>query len=113
MASWRQLHAARNAGIEIGAHTIAGGHELAARFGPITAFAYPSGYHDRAIRRRVSAEGYLGACAVGDKLARLDGDRFAINRLVVRADTSVGALDEMLGAQRVPRFHRGATLSVP
>ncbi len=118
MCSWAQLREIRRLGIEIGAHTVthpqldaiaraAMRHEvqrsrteLERRLEqPVTTFAYPHGYHNAAVRRAVRDAGFAGACAVGDGLANLDGDRFAIGRVIVGGGTDLATLDRFLRGQ--------------
>lgn len=115
MISWSQLSEAAGEGVEIGAHSHT--HPqldrlratrltneirrpkalLEDRLGlAVTSFAYPYGYRDRAAARAVAEAGYDNACGVDDLPARLGGNRLALPRLTVDADTSVEQLGQML-----------------
>ena len=110
LMSWDEVAEVDAAGIECGAH----GHThvqldtvprararaeirdsvraLEDVVGPVESFAYPHGYHSRAVRWEVARAGCASACAVVDALASAGADRFAIPRVVVRADTTAEAL---------------------
>ncbi|HET9198998.1 MAG TPA: polysaccharide deacetylase family protein [Solirubrobacterales bacterium] len=63
---------------------------------PVTTFAYPYGYHDRAAKEAVAAAGYLAACRVGNLACEPDDDRFALPRLTVRSRTDVRRLGRLV-----------------
>src|SRR3954447_19526264 len=108
MVSWRQLEDLRDAGVEIGSH---GHHHVALDLVgeeraalelvnskllledrlqvPVNSFAYPFGYHTKAVKRLVSHVGYTSACAVKNALSHPDDDCFALARFTVTADTTV------------------------
>jgi peptidoglycan/xylan/chitin deacetylase (PgdA/CDA1 family) len=124
LMSWSQIAEISAAGIECGAH----GHThvqldavsasrarkeiersqvaLAAVSGPVASFAYPHGYHSRRVRRAVRRAGFASACAVGDGLASVSDDPYAITRAVVRAGTSVEALMRILEGRDATRGSR-------
>jgi peptidoglycan/xylan/chitin deacetylase (PgdA/CDA1 family) len=62
----------------------------------VWSFAYPHGYHSRAIKRLVREAGYTSACAVGYAMSSTRADPFALARLQVEADTGVDALAALL-----------------
>ena len=115
VASWSQLQEIVAAGIECGAHSHS--HPeldrlavseldeevrapktiLEQRLGrEIGAFAYPFGYHSRAVRRAVKAAGYRVACAVGETSASPGCDPLAIPRLTVPCGTDASDLARLL-----------------
>jgi peptidoglycan/xylan/chitin deacetylase (PgdA/CDA1 family) len=47
----------------------------------VASFCYPHGYSSRRVRRAVAAAGYLNACGMGRRLARPDGDPYAVERV--------------------------------
>ncbi len=47
----------------------------------VASFCYPHGYSSRRVRRAVAQAGYLNACGVGHRLARPDGDPYAVERV--------------------------------
>jgi peptidoglycan/xylan/chitin deacetylase (PgdA/CDA1 family) len=53
---------------------------------PVDSFAYPHGYHDRAVRRAVAEAGHTSACEVGYRRYRGIGHRYAIPRLLIGPD---------------------------
>lgn len=59
---------------------------------PVRSFCYPHGYHGRAVRRAVRAAGFDNACAIGHRLQRPDGDRYAVQRVMVTPDHDPDAL---------------------
>ena len=115
IASWSQLREIVAAGIECGAHSHSHpeldrlpaaeleeeirvpkalleqhlGREAAS-------FAYPFGYHSRAVRRAVEAAGYRAACAVGETSASPRCDPLAIPRLTVPFGTDASGLARLL-----------------
>jgi hypothetical protein len=62
----------------------------------VPSFAYPHGYSSAWIRRAVQQAGYTTACAVKNALSHLNDDPFAIARLTIEADHSMGAFAGML-----------------
>ncbi len=59
--------------------------------------AWPYGIVDRDLERAAAAAGYGAAFAVGDRLARADGDLFAIPRLVVSDADRGERFEKLLG----------------
>ena len=53
---------------------------------PVPSFAYPHGYHDRAVRAAVARAGHESACEVGYRRYRGVGRRYAIPRLLIGPD---------------------------
>jgi peptidoglycan/xylan/chitin deacetylase (PgdA/CDA1 family) len=47
----------------------------------VASFSYPLGYSSRRVRRAVAGAGYLNACGIGSRLARPDGDPYAVERV--------------------------------
>lgn len=78
---------------------------------PVRSFAYPHGYHDRAVRSAVARAGHDSACEVGHRRYRGTGHRFAIPRLLIGPDHSpadVVALVTRAGPRLVPALKRAA-----
>jgi len=63
---------------------------------PVSSFAYPHGYHDRAVRQLVVDAGYTSACAVRNALSHPADDVFALARVTVTSDTGVPELRRVL-----------------
>lgn len=122
LMSWEQIVEIDAAGIEVGAH----GHRhfqldtvtlaraaaeietswraVADRVGRVTSFAYPHGYHTRAVRDTVRRTGFGAACAVRDGIASLPEERYAITRAIVRGGTTVEEfIDIIEGRYATPR----------
>jgi peptidoglycan/xylan/chitin deacetylase (PgdA/CDA1 family) len=115
LMSWSEIREAAAAGIEIGGHThthvqldalpLSRATEeiersrrlLAERVGEVRAFAYPHGYHSRAVRAAVRHSGFRCACAVADGLASSRDDRYAISRVVIRRAMSLEAFVHAIG----------------
>lgn len=131
LMTWDQISEISEAGIECGAHTethpqlditpreraraeIAGSKRALERVvGPVKSFAYPHGYHSRALRQEVQRAGFRSACAVGDGLAS-QADRYAIARKIVRGGMGVEALERALNGPLASsrRFRRVAWRAV-
>ncbi len=70
---------------------------LDARLGhPVRSFAYPHGYHGRAVVDAVRAAGYDSACAVREMLSSPSDDRYALARVTLTADRTVEDLRGVL-----------------
>src|SRR3954454_9353780 len=125
MVRSRQLEEVRDAGVEIGSHgehhvalDVVGERRAALELvnsklvledrlqAPVASFAYPFGYHTRAVTRLVERVGYTSACAVKNALSHPDDDRFALARRTVTAETTLARVTELLAG-------RGAPLSWP
>ena len=108
MLSWSQLHDARAAGVEIGAHSVmhpqldrlppsrlreelyASKAQLEDRLGaPVWGLAYPFGYSSARVRQAARDLGYRYACAVGNTMMGDHPDLFALPRLTIRRATSL------------------------
>ena len=106
MLCWSQIRESAAAGIEIGAHThrhpqldqLAAGalrEELEDSRAlledglgqPVTGLAYPFGYSNTRVRAAAPAAGYEYACAVGNRFAGRQADRFALPRLTIGRHT--------------------------
>lgn len=115
IVSWSQLREIAAVGIECGAHSHT--HPELDRLAPaelereirtsktvleqrlrtrIEAFAYPFGYHSRAVRRATGAAGFRAACAVGETSASATSDPLALPRLTVVHGTDVARLRRLL-----------------
>ena len=113
-----QLRVVHSAGIECGAHSHSHPQldRLSSPYGlrdevrrprciledvlneQVTTFAYPFGYHSRAVRRAVADAGYAGAFRVDNVRSRpLDDDPFALPRMTVtprlNASTIIDAIE--------------------
>lgn len=78
---------------------------------PVRSFAYPHGYHDRAVRSAVARAGHDSACEVGHRRYRGFGHRLAIPRLLIGPDhrpADVVALVTQGGPVLVPALKRAA-----
>nr|AGC72827.1 polysaccharide deacetylase [uncultured bacterium A1Q1_fos_1246] len=78
----------------------------------VTSFAYPHGYHDKAVQQMVQAAGFTAACGVKDAISRPDDDRFGLARLIVAGDTTLPQFANLLAGRGValaPRYERPAT----
>jgi peptidoglycan/xylan/chitin deacetylase (PgdA/CDA1 family) len=69
---------------------------------PVSSFAYPHGYHGPVVRRLAQECGFASACAVKNALSWDDDDRFALARLMVRADTTLDRLEAWLDGRGAP-----------
>ena len=65
----------------------------------VTTMAYPFGYQSAATRRLVKAAGYLAAVAVRYEAWEVQGDRFAISRLLIGPDHTPEALVALVDAR--------------
>lgn len=109
MMSWAQARDLPSAGIECGAHTVthpeldtlrradalreiqASKEEIERETGlTIRSFAYPHGYHDAQVRDFVKRAGYASACGVKHGLSGIGDDPFALARLMVTRDLTIG-----------------------
>lgn len=109
-------------GVEMGAHSVTHpqldciGREAASREiagskkaleelieRPVDTFAYPHGYHDKAVRQMVIEAGYSSAAAVRNALSHPQDDPFALARYTVMADCSVEHLEAVLAGTAVKR----------
>jgi peptidoglycan/xylan/chitin deacetylase (PgdA/CDA1 family) len=122
---WDQLVELRAAGVEIGSHSHThraldclnqsdlrdelvasrqlledGLHER------VQSFAYPYGYHSKAVREAVHAAGYTSACAVKNALSHEGDDVFAIARVLIERDTGVATIDAICEGRGWPRAWR-------
>jgi peptidoglycan/xylan/chitin deacetylase (PgdA/CDA1 family) len=109
LMGWSGVADVVRAGVEIGSHNLVhtpmdvlprvvmarqvrdARRQLQDRTGtPVPSFAYPHGYHDRAVRDAVVRAGHASACEVGHRGYPGDGHRYAIPRLQVTPDHSPG-----------------------
>jgi peptidoglycan/xylan/chitin deacetylase (PgdA/CDA1 family) len=127
MMSWTELRSLSEAGVEIGAHSLthpeldvignkrarqeiaeSRDHLEAGLARPVRSFAYPHGYHSRAVVGIVADSGYDSACAVKHRWSHLGDDAFALSRLIIDGWMSSEALERMLVSPptRQPRERR-------
>jgi peptidoglycan/xylan/chitin deacetylase (PgdA/CDA1 family) len=126
MLAWSDIEDVAALGVEVGAH----GHEhvpldeltaaaaqaniiesksrLEHALGlPVASFAYPHGYHSRAIKEMVRLAGFSSACAVKQGLSGPGDDVLALGRFFVPADASVDRLKTLMTSlSRAPRHER-------
>jgi peptidoglycan/xylan/chitin deacetylase (PgdA/CDA1 family) len=69
---------------------------------PVPGFAYPHGYHDRAVKRLVTEAGFAHAAAVRNALSPVDDDPFALARVTVMADDDADRIERIVLGQGVP-----------
>jgi peptidoglycan/xylan/chitin deacetylase (PgdA/CDA1 family) len=115
MLSWEQLRRLDAEGCEIGAHSathreldtiprpelvdeVRGARStLAMGLGhPVRSFAYPHGYHDRAVKDAARRAGFDSACAVRNMLSSPSDDRFAMARITIDASWDAAQLASVL-----------------
>lgn len=72
---------------------------------PVDSFAYPHGYHDRAVKNMVVEAGYTSAAAVRNALSHAEDDRFALARFTVMGDCSAERLAGVLRGEEIGRAH--------
>ncbi len=115
MLTWDQVVSINEAGIECGGHThthpeldtlpLAQAQEeivqckqlLEKHIGQnVLSFAYPYGYHTEGVKQIVKDAGYTSACAVKYEMSSEATDPFALARLIVSDDMSVGELANTL-----------------
>ena len=68
----------------------------------INTFAYPHGYHDKAVKHLVAAAGYTSAAAVRNALSPADDDPFALARVTVMSDFSAEQIARVLTGRGAP-----------
>jgi peptidoglycan/xylan/chitin deacetylase (PgdA/CDA1 family) len=129
MLTWSDIDDVAALGIEIGAH----GHEhraldelpgakaqtnilesknrLETHLGlPVESFAYPHGYHTRAIKEMVRLAGFTNACGVKHALSGPRDDVYALARVIVPPDADAARLhDLMVALPRASRHERMQT----
>jgi peptidoglycan/xylan/chitin deacetylase (PgdA/CDA1 family) len=126
MLSWEQIRRLDAEGCEIGAHSathreldtiprqelvdeVRGSRStLAMGLGhPVRSFAYPHGYHDRAVKDAAKRAGFDSACAVRNMLSSPTDDRFALARITIDATWDAARLARVLdgGDLRVAPRH--------
>jgi peptidoglycan/xylan/chitin deacetylase (PgdA/CDA1 family) len=129
LLSWTQLRELASAGIEIGSHshthpqldTIseARADEEIGRSrslleeglqAAVTSFAYPHGYHTKAIMGQLRQHGYTAGCAVKNVLSHDADDRWSLGRAVVFDDTQTEALAAWLEGRGLPAAWSGERL---
>jgi peptidoglycan/xylan/chitin deacetylase (PgdA/CDA1 family) len=73
----------------------------------IDTFAYPHGYHDKAVKQLVAAAGFTSAAAVRNALSPADDDPFAIARVTVMSDFGPDRIAEVLTGRGAPTARPG------
>lgn len=131
MMSWAQIAELPAHGIECGAHThshpqldtlprrqaryeiVHSKRLLEEKLGrAVTSFAYPHGYHDKAMKQMVQEAGFTAACGVKHAISRPDDERFALARLIVAGETTLPQFADLVAGRGValaPRHERPAT----
>ncbi len=66
----------------------------------VLTFAYPFGYYTSALQEEVCRAGFTSACAVKNTLCTGASNPYALERLIVRRDVSVEALEALLARKR-------------
>jgi peptidoglycan/xylan/chitin deacetylase (PgdA/CDA1 family)/GT2 family glycosyltransferase len=121
MLDWRQLGEVAAAGVEIGAHSHThreldtlsrreaawevehSGQRLRDELGlPVSTFAYPYGYSNRAVRAAVRDAGYDAACGVKNAYSHTGDDRWALSRILVERDLDTAALTRLVTRPVLP-----------
>jgi hypothetical protein len=73
----------------------------------IDSFAYPHGYHTRAIKDMVRLAGFSSASAVKNALSGPRDDVYAIARILIPGDAPVEQLDQLMRrSSPAPRYER-------
>lgn len=120
MLTWSQVREIDRSGIELGAHSVSHpqldllrpavaraeieGSRQALEDGigrAVDTFAYPFGSYDRRVREMVVEAGFNAACAVKHAISHRGDDRFALARIIVRADDDVAKLARYLRGECV------------
>jgi peptidoglycan/xylan/chitin deacetylase (PgdA/CDA1 family) len=129
MLDWTQINDLYNAGIEIGAHAhrhlaldeldrataqieiVQSKNLLEDQLGTrIDSFAYPHGYHSRALQEMVRLAGFTSACGVKHALSGPGDDLYALARIMVPGDASAHDLGALMhNLHRAPRHERVQT----
>ena len=76
----------------------------------VASFAYPFGYHNRAVRQQVVDAGFTSACAVKQALSGPGDDIFALARVLIPGDLTADELARVLDAATVSRARAGERL---
>jgi peptidoglycan/xylan/chitin deacetylase (PgdA/CDA1 family) len=73
----------------------------------VDTFAYPHGYHDKAVKNMVAAAGFRSAAAVRNALSPAEDDAFALARVTVTADFGPEQVARVLTGHGAPVARRG------
>jgi peptidoglycan/xylan/chitin deacetylase (PgdA/CDA1 family) len=73
----------------------------------VDSFAYPHGYHDKAVKELVAAAGFTSAAAVRNALSPADDDPYALARVTVMSDFSPEQVARVLTGRGAPTARRG------
>jgi peptidoglycan/xylan/chitin deacetylase (PgdA/CDA1 family) len=68
----------------------------------VDTFAYPHGYHDKAVKYLVTAAGYTSAAAVRNALSPADDDAFALARVTITSDFDAQQVARVLTGRGAP-----------
>jgi peptidoglycan/xylan/chitin deacetylase (PgdA/CDA1 family) len=129
MLDWSQIADLYAAGIEIGAHAhhhlpldeldrataqieiVQSKNLLEDKLGArIESFAYPHGYHSRAVKEMVRLAGFTSACGVKHALSGPGDDLYAIARIMVPSDATAHDLGGLMhNLHRAPNHERVQT----
>jgi peptidoglycan/xylan/chitin deacetylase (PgdA/CDA1 family) len=77
---------------------------------PVDTFAYPYGYHSRAVKQLVVAAGYTSATAVRNSVSHGQDDPYALARVTVMSDFSADRIERVLSGRQVPTARPGERL---
>jgi peptidoglycan/xylan/chitin deacetylase (PgdA/CDA1 family) len=126
MLEWSQITELPSAGVEVGAHAhrhlaldeldrataqieiVQSKNALEDHLGaPIESFAYPHGYHSRALKEMVRLAGFTNACGVKHALSGPGDDVFALSRIIVPPDATAHDLGALMhDLRRAPRHEK-------
>jgi peptidoglycan/xylan/chitin deacetylase (PgdA/CDA1 family) len=73
----------------------------------VDTFAYPHGYHDKAVKYLVAEAGYTSAAAVRNALSPADDDPYALARVTVMSDFDAEHVARVLTGRGAPTARRG------
>lgn len=68
----------------------------------VDTFAYPHGYHDKAVKQLVAEAGFTSAAAVRNALSPADDDPFALARVTVMSDFGPDRIAQVLTGNGAP-----------
>jgi len=77
---------------------------------PVDTFAYPHGYHNRAVKQLVVAADYTSATAVRNAVSHTQDDPYALARVTVMSDFSADRVERVLTGRGVSTARPGERL---
>ncbi|HET9168214.1 MAG TPA: polysaccharide deacetylase family protein [Actinospica sp.] len=124
MVNWSQLREIASAGVEVGAHSEShpeldriSARELNRQVGlckeeldngleqHTDVFCYPYGYANARVRESVRAAGYIGACVVGNAMARYSQGPYALTRMTIDRRASLRKVEDVVEGRSVSRIY--------